>query len=135
MMPLKSLLPVVCAVTLTGCAETLPPAPAPPVTGFGGRLPPLPELPPYRGNGGNYTAGLAAPYVAPPSRPPPARLSRPVVTPPVMPQSNAMPMPPPLRSIEDDPPPVIAVTPHIAPLTPPADATECWGYWRICHFY
>jgi hypothetical protein len=35
------------------------------------------------------------------------------------------------------PPPMIDFgTPtFVTPLTPPSDATECLGWWRICHIY
>jgi hypothetical protein len=43
---------------------------------------------------------------------------------------------PPLRPVDPDPPATAPYFPMPSrPLTPPADATECWGYWRICHFY
>jgi hypothetical protein len=55
---------------------------------------------------------------------------------PAPPPVNDPPLPP-LRPVDPDPP---APAPRLfpmpsTPLTPPADATECWGYWRICHFY
>lgn len=47
--------------------------------------------------------------------------------------------PPPLRAVvpvDADPPPfsVPGPTPP-APEPPHANTSECWGYWRLCHFF
>ncbi|MGD0109057.1 MAG: hypothetical protein ABSC06_34240 [Rhodopila sp.] len=73
------------------------------------------------------------PYVAPP----PVRVPGP--SPPVQPAHNDLPAPPqpdpkPLRSVDDDPPPLLTGA-KFKTLEPPADATVCKGWWRTCHFY
>jgi hypothetical protein len=122
------------AVTLGGCAENAPPPMArvihcPPgyyVTSdtFGPlcqarAAPPPAPVPPI-------TAAPLPPAPVPESAPDRTAMHPAPVPPPIR-------DPPPLRSIEDDPP-AIAVAPLVTPLTPPADATDCWGWWRICHF-
>jgi hypothetical protein len=41
---------------------------------------------------------------------------------------------PPLRPVDPDPP-ALQSQQFVSPLTPPDDATDCTGWWRICHFY
>jgi hypothetical protein len=79
--------------------------------------------------------GEPAPRIFSPPPPPPA--SPPKLS--LVPRAEAAPSPvrddpPPLRPVASDPPP-LRFPPPVTLLTPPADAADCTGWWRICHFY
>jgi hypothetical protein len=119
-------MPVITGVALAGCTASIPvqryiyTAPAP--NGWS-----------YRDDG----------TYAPPVAPPPPVFSPPVSPPPrsysFIPRAPAAPPPvndppPPLQPVAPDPP-ALRFLPPVTFLTPPADATDCTGWWRICHFY
>lgn len=121
------------ALALAGCADSVPPytpiytATARAALGVG------PDGWAYR-NGGTYAPPIGysrpAPVVPPVSTPPPSYSVIPRAQAPV-PVSD----PPPLRAVAPDPPSGLRFLPSVTFLTPPTDATDCTGWWRICHLY
>jgi len=107
------------ALALAGCTDS---SPIPPYTYM--YTPPAREGWPYRANG-TYTPPVA--YPRPGSSSPPSYS--------LIPRAEAaLAIPPPLRPVAPDPP-RMGFLPPVTFLTPPADATDCTGWWRICHFY
>jgi hypothetical protein len=91
--------------------------------------------------GGTILAGcteIPPPAPNPPifAAPPPARVPEPEPDRTVMRPVPAPPpiRDPPLRPVDPDPP-ALQFPQFVSPLTPPDDATDCTGWWRICHFY
>jgi hypothetical protein len=110
------------AFVLAACAGSVPPTYTIQSTGTGDTL-----------NDGGYTPLPSyfppAPVLPPVSTPPHPRV--PAVPPPV---TSPVSDPPPLRPVVPDPPPR-QFLPPVTFLAPPADATDCTGWWRICHLY
>jgi hypothetical protein len=117
------------ALTLGGCTDSLLPytpiythrAPAPdgwvPLPGANDPMP--------------LGAGSRpAPVLPPVNAPPPPSYS-------FVPHEQTVPVntaPSPLRPVDPGPSP-LRFLPSVTFLTPPADATDCTGWWRICHLY
>lgn len=117
-------MPVIAGVALAGCTNSPPPyTPIYTTT--------APDGWPYR-NGGTYAPPVAPPpVVSPPVNPPSPSYSFVPHAPAAPPPGND---PPPLQPVAPDPP-ALRFLPPVTFLTPPADATDCTGWWRICHFY
>jgi hypothetical protein len=110
----------VAAITLAGCTAAAPPAAS--------RNPYVPPGWTYW-NGGYYAPPPAPAPQLPASRyPEPTSVNIPASVPPSIRD------PPPLRAVDPDPP-VFRSPPPIPLLSPPADATDCTGWWRTCHLY
>ncbi len=113
------------ALALAGCADAVQPyTPIYTAPAAGGWS--------YRNGGGPSapdTSFRPPPVFLPPpvSAPSPSYSTRATAPPPVS-------DPPPLRPVDPGPSP-LRFWPSVTFLTPPADATDCTGYWRICHFY
>jgi hypothetical protein len=119
-------IPVIAAVALlwlAGCTSYQPVEQYPAWSGggYGGTIIPSPSYRP-------------SPSYSPPSAPQPSGGSW------LVPRAEAE-EPPPLRPVSppelhpvDPDPPALRFLPPVT-LSPPADATECIGWWRICHFY
>jgi hypothetical protein len=114
----KTAAPVIVGVALGGCTATAPMQQYPMTWNAPGSYyaPPRYYAPPP-----NYPALVQPGPVSPPLS---ARLASPPVNDP----------PPPLRPVDPDPP-APRFLPPVTLLSPPADATDCTGWWRICHFY
>jgi hypothetical protein len=112
------------ALVLAGCTASMPLSYPIQSKGTGGTWPIYPVPPPDR-----QTPIIPNPTGIIPLRPPAAPPSVEGNAPAAPPVKND---PPPLVAIE---PPALRFPPLVTPLTPPADATDCTGYWRICHFY
>jgi hypothetical protein len=106
-------LPVIAlALVLAGCADISPQAPL---------FTPAP-----------WPSVNAKP--APPTFLPPVSRPRFSLVPPTEAAPPVKRDPPPLVALAPDPP-ALRFPPLVTPLTPPADATDCTGWWRICHAY
>jgi hypothetical protein len=130
-----SIVPALTALTLAGCtAASVPPSYTLQSTGgsmagpdmIGSPIPViLPPAPVDRQTQAfPKPRGILPPQ--PPAPPPPVDVDPPAAP---LPVKND---PPPLVAIE---PPALRFPPLVTPLTPPADATDCTGWWRICHAY
>jgi hypothetical protein len=124
---------VICGgLLLTGCTAS-----APSDTLYGAPQTASVNVPPgwaYR-NGGYYppvTPPVVVPVPAPDDVRPPAWRS---FIPPAQAETRQSVDPPPLRLPVASDPPGPRFLPPVTLLTPPADATDCTGWWRICHLY
>jgi hypothetical protein len=133
--PRDGIVPVLAALVLAGCTGSEPPRYAPNLNEW-----PVPSYP----NGGGYYAPVpprtvARPPFAPPHRDedkqPPRAAPSPAWSAPVSHEAVTARAPAAPPSASSSPSGDTGIPSFGTPLTPPADATECTGYWRICHFY
>jgi hypothetical protein len=126
---LGRIMPALAVVALAGCTASVQPDTLYSVP----KTAPVPPGWAYR-NGGYY-APVAPPVVVPVPAPDDARpAARHSFIPPAQAEIRQLPVDPsPLRlPVAVDPPRFL---PPVTLLTPPADATDCTGWWRICHLY
>jgi hypothetical protein len=124
---LGGIVPAFAAMTLAGCTASVAPA-----TYSAPQTAPVPPGWAYR-NGGYYAPPpVVAPVPAPDDARPPARRS---FIPPAQAETRQPVDPPPLRLPVAGDAPGPRFLPPVTLLTPPADATDCTGWWRICHLY